>query len=813
MAALDQDVRYAWRTLRRSPGFAAVAIFTLALGIGATTAIFTIVNGVLLRPLPYRDPGRIANLWVDFGVGGQSLPAMSAADFKDYQRKVQSFEMLAAGSGGQIVGSAGALTGNGSATERVDVSPVTANFFPLLGVDPAYGRHFTAEEEAVGGPRVVILSYGLFKRRYGADPSIVGRTIRLDGLDQTVVGVMPEGFHLWLPSEAFLIVDSQIWKPLQFNYAQAPPRNYTGFTVFGRLKGGVTFDQAQAEISSIAQQLRAEHAELEAGDVHVRVVPLQQDVVKNARPALIALSGAVGFVLLIACANVAHLLLARATSREKEIALRGALGASRARLLRQLVTESLVLAAGGGALGVALAALAVQILVQSAPANLPRLEGVHVDATVLAFAFAASALTAVLFGLVPALRAAGLDLNRVLRAATSPSGAQVRLRGVLMIAEMALALVLLIGAGLMIRSFAALQQVRPGFDPKGVLTYRLALPPAKYRQADTRTAFFRQLETELRAVPGVTDVGFISQLPLTGSGPLQPYAFNDESARNWESETSDERGVSPTYFSAMGTRLLAGRVFDEHDAARPDVIIIDDTLAARAWPGENAVGKRLQVQPTGSANPYAEVVGVVEHIRMHDLSRAVRPQIYVPQGAGGRVGVVIRGGVDAESLAPSVRQVMERLDPDLPVDRLRPLATYVDDALAQSRLNLVLMSLFGGAALLLACVGIYGVFSYAVGQRTREIGIRMALGQEPRQVRNLVLGEGLRMIATSIAIGLAAAFVLSRAVASLLYGVNATDPGTFVLMAAVLASVALAGCYIPARRATTVNPLVALKAE
>ena len=813
MGTLMQDLAYAWRTLQRSPGFAAVAILTLGLGIGATTTIFTIVNGVLLRPLPYKEPHRIANLWVDFGVGAQSLPVMSPGDFRDYQERNRSFEMLAAGTGAQIVGATGALTGAGGEPERVEVSPVTANFLPLLGVEPLYGRHFTAEEEAVGGPRVVILSYGLWQRRYGGDPSIVGRSIRLDGLDQTVVGILPRDFRLWLPAEAFLITDAQIWKPLQYNYANQPPRNFTLFTVFGRLKPGVTFAQAQADLEGIARQLRAEHPVHDAGDMRIRVVPLQDDVVKHARPALLSLFGAVGFVLLIACANVAHLLLARATSREREMAVRGALGATRRRLLRQLATESLLLAAGGFAVGLVVARAGTQTLALLNPANLPRLDAVQIDGTALLFAAGASLLTALIFGLVPALRAAGINLNRTLRATGSATAAQVRLRGILMVAEMALALVLLIGAGLMIRSFVALQQVRPGFDPYGVLTFRAALPVAKYPNPQARLALLQQIEQRLRAIPGVTEVGFTTQLPLTGSGALFPFAYNEATARNWESETSDGRFVSPDYFRALGTRLLAGRFFDQHDQPQHNRIIIDETLAARAWPGENAVGKRLQVGPNGSPNNFAEVIGVVEHVRAHDLSRPVRPQLYRVFGAGGRPGVVIRASVHPASIAQPVAAVMRRLDPDMPLDRLQPMSAYVSDALAQSRLNLIVMSFFGGAALLLSCVGIYGVFSYSVSQRTREIGIRMALGQDAGGVRNQVLAEGLRMAAISAGIGLLAAVLLTRSVASLLYGVNAADPATFATMAALLMAVALAGCYVPARRATRVNPIVALKTD
>ena len=814
MGTFTQDLAYAWRTLQRSPGFAIVAILTLGLGIGATTTIFTIVNGVLLRPLPsYREPQRLANLWVDFGVGAQSLPVMSPGDFRDYQQRSRSFDMLAAGTGAQVIGATGALTGAGGEPERVEVTPVTANFLPLLGVDPIHGRHFTAEDEAIGGPRVVILSYGLWQRRYGGDPSIVGRSIRLDGVDQTVVGIMPRDFRLWLPTEAFLITDAQIWKPLQYNYANQPPRNFTLFTVFGRLKPGVTFAQAQSEMEGIARQLRAEHPVHEAGDMRIRVVPLQEDVVKHARQAIVSLFVAVGFVLLIACANVAHLLLARATSREREMAVRGALGATRRRLLRQLATESVVLAAGGFAVGLVVARAGTQTLALLNPANLPKLEAVRIDGTALAFAMGASLLTAVIFGLVPALRAAGINLNRTLRATGSATPAQVRLRGLLMVGEMALALVLLIGAGLMVRSFVALQQVRPGFDPASVHTFRAALPIVKYPNGPSRLAFLAQMEEQLRAIPGVTDVGFTTQLPLSGSGALFPFAYNDATARNWESETSDGRFVSPHYFRALGTRLLGGRFFDEHDQPQHNRIIIDETLAARAWPGENAVGKRLQVGPTGTPNNFAEVIGVVEHVRLHDVARAIRPQIYRVFGAGGRPSVVIRASVNPVVISRQVEAVMKRLDPDMPLDRLQPMSFYVSDALAQARLNLIVMSFFGGAALLLSCVGIYGVFSYSVSQRTREIGIRMALGQDAVSVRNQVLREGLRMAAISAAIGLGAAVLLTRSVAALLYGVKASDPATFVSMAALLIVVAMAGCYVPARRATRVNPIVALKTD
>ncbi len=537
-----QDLRYACRSLGRTPGFTVVAVLTLALGIGATTAIFSAVHGVLMKPLPYRDPSRLASIWVDLGVGNQSLPAVTPLDFLDYRQRATQFEAFAAATGPQVAGATGALGGaNGLETERVNVIPVTANFFSLFGVDPAHGRHFTAEDETIGGPQVAILSHRLWKRRFGADRSIVGRTIRLDSADHTVVGVMPETFRLLLPAEAFLVTDAEIWKPLRFNYERAPPRNFTSFTVFARLKPGVAFDQAQAEMDGIARQLRREHAVHESSDMRIRVVALQGDIVKHARPALVALLGAGAFVLLIACANVAHLLLARATARQHEMALRAALGARGVRLVRQLATESAVLAFAGGVGGLVLAQAGVWVLRYVNPSSVPRIDAIRIDASVLGFAVTVSALTALLFGLVPAMRAAKQDVNRTLRASgsLSPTRVQLKLRSALVIGEVALALVLLIGAGLLMRSFVRLQQVRPGFDYERALTFRVALPFPSRPKPELRVAFLKELERGLTTMPGVSDVGFTQQIPLTGSGPLQPYAYDETTARNWESATSD----------------------------------------------------------------------------------------------------------------------------------------------------------------------------------------------------------------------------------------------------------------------------------
>jgi putative ABC transport system permease protein len=824
LSTIVQDLRFAVRTLGRTPAFTTVAILTLALGIGATTAIFSIVHGVLLKPLPYAHPERLANIWVDLGVGNQSLPAVSPNDFRDYQQRSKLFDAFAAASGPGVVGSTGALsgTGDGRETEHVDVVPVTANFFPLLGVAPMLGRHFTAEEEALGGEQVVILAYPIWKRRFGGDSSIVGRRIRLDRTEHTVVGVMPAAFNLLLPTEAFLVTDADIWKPLRINYDIPRPRNLTFFTVFARLKTDVTFEQAQGEMDEIARGLRREHAEHESSDMRIRVVPLQDDIVKHASAALFSLLGAVVFVLLIACANVAHLLLARSNSRQHEMALRAALGARAWRLVRQLATESLVLAAAGGVLGLILAQLTIRVLRALDLGDLPRIDSVRIDGQVLLFTLAVSAVTAMIFGLVPAMRAARQDLNRTLRfsASLSPTRTQSKVRSVLVIGEVALALVLLIGAGLMMRSFVRLQAVEPGFEAARVLSLRMSLP---IRRASDRLAFVNELERRLRALPAVTHVGFTTQLPLTGSGPLQPYAYDEVTARNWESATSDRRVVSTDYFRAMGTRVLAGRTFEEQDRAAtlshdstPRRIVIDETLAAKAWPGQSAVGKLLQINPNGSdANLYGEVIGVVEHMRILDLTRAVRPQVWDTQfyGIPGTVYAVIRTDGDPGSLAGTVRQTITAFDPEVAVDRLAPMTWYVADGLGRARLSLGLMTAFGIVALVLAVVGVYGVISYSVGQRTREIGIRMALGEEGRRVRNSILIEGLRLIVPSLVIGACAAWVLSHFIADLLYETEAADPTTFAATAFALLVVALAGCYIPAHRATMVSPIAAIRAE
>ena len=817
MPALSWNLRLALRALRRTPGVTAVAIATLAIGIGATTTIFTVMNGVLLRPLPYGEPDRLAIIWNDLGEGAQSLPAVNALDFLDYRERSRVFEGFAAASGPGAVGLRGNLTGDGD-PERVDVSPVTANFFPLLGVAPMLGRSFTADEERANGPHVAMLSHRLWQRRYAGDPGIVGRTVAIDGVEHEVVGILPPSFRLHLPAEAFMVTDAEVWVPLQYDYGQAPPRNYTGFTVFGRLAKGSTWAQGKAEMDGIAARLRSEHPVHAGSDLRIRVIPLLEDVVKHTRPTLLLLMGAVGLVLLIACANVANLLLTRATAREAEFALRAALGANRGTMTRQLLIEGALIAGAGGGLGLLATYWTMALLRASPPANLPRLGDIQVDATVLAFALGVSVATVFLSALVPALRASRVDPHTALQAGARGSGGRdrQRLREFLIGAEVALSVVLLVGTGLLIRSFVALQGAQPGFEARGVLTFQLALPVTRYPDNESQLAFFRRLEERLRALPGVAAVGQTNRLPLTGSGTLQPFAYNEETARNWESVTADERTASPGFFEAVGAKLVAGRWFTEQDDAEaPPVAIIDRSLAEVAFPGRSAVGQRLQVQPTGSEQPYVEIVGVVEHLHLNDLARQTLPQIYWPSGQAGwaSVAYAVKAAGDPAALSAAVRRAVAEVDKDLPVSRMAPMVDYVAANAAQRRFSLVLMAALGGIALVLAAIGVFGVISYSVGQRTREFGIRLALGEDPAHTRWSVVLGGMRVVAPSIGIGLAAALAGSRWIAGLLYRVAPADPPTFAAIALLLAAVAGLACYLPARRATRVDPALALRGD
>lgn len=621
------DLRFAWRALLRRRGFSSVAVITLALGIGANTTLFSLVYGILLRPLPYRSPERLAILWHEFGQGAQFLPAMHPLDYRDYRDRSRLFEgfTIAAGREENLGGT--------TDPELVDVGLVAAGFFPFLGIEPALGRQFREEEDVAGGPAVAMLSHELWTRRFGADPGILGRQLDLGGTRYEVVGVLPAGFHLWLPAEAFRLKHSDVWRPVQIDYAHLPPRNYTGYTVFGCLKPGVAFAAAQQELDALAAQLRLEHPEHAASDLRASLTPFQTDVVKGVQKGLLVLMAAVGFVLAIACANVALLLLARGRGREAELLLRVAVGASRWRIARLVLAESLLLAFGGAVLGIGLAVAGLHIVPALTSGSLPRGQSVALDATVLAFVVALSVLVALLFGWVPAWQASRADLAQGIRDGSVRTAAPAwrRLRDGMVVAQIALSLVLAVGAGLMVRSFRALGASQPGFEPTGALTLRVSLPRGVIHDVATSAAFHRDLQQRLLALPGVESVGVGSLLPLTGRGPLQPYAYDAETARRWESVSADHLWVSPGYFDALGTRLVAGRDFTADDlGAQRRVIVIDETLARRAFATHSAVGEKLQLEPEARPESFFEVVGVVGHVRLHDLTRPLLPQIYSP---------------------------------------------------------------------------------------------------------------------------------------------------------------------------------------
>jgi len=818
MDPLWQDIRYALRTLARKPGFTFVAVVTLALGIGANTAIFSVVNAVLLRPLPYPEPERLVQVWNKLESAGLPQLWFSEPEIIDYRQRQQHFEDIA------VFTAQGAnLTGAGE-PQRVTLCFTSAPFFPVLGVNPLLGRTFTPEEDVPGNDRVVVLSHAFWEQQFGGDPSAVGRSVTLNENPYVVIGVMPPGF-------AFPPEEVQLWTPLAINTAEPDSRGSHYLEAVARIKLSISFEEAQAGISGVARQVATDNRDYyrEGRGWGSYLIPLHDSYVGEIRPALLVLLAAVGFVLLIACANLANLLLARATVRQKEIAIRAALGAGRLRIVRQLLTESVLLALAGGAAGLLPAYAGLRVLPALSPEGLPRLGEIQIDPRVLGFTLTLSVLTGLFFGLVPAWHAARTDLQESLKEGgrRSAGSGHHRLRGLLVVAEVALSLVLLVGAGLAMRSFYRLLGVNPGYRTENVLTFRTALPNARYPDLPRVNGFYRDLSARLAALPGVDSVSAIDLLPLSGlysSGTVSveapgaafvpPPADEHDPVPGIE---TDYRTVLPGYFETMGMTLQEGRFFmASDDAEAPPVAIIDEAFARHFWGDESPLGQRLTLGG-GSEPQWRTIVGVVRHIRHYGLQTEGREQLYLshPQlpFAARSMHVVLRTSTDSASLFPVVRQLVAALDPELPLYDVDTMEQRLAASVTQPRFNLLLLGLFALVALVMAAVGLYGVMAYSVSQRTHELGVRMALGAQPRDIFRLVVGQGLLLTLAGVALGLLAAFGLTRLMRSLLFGVSATDPLTFTGVAAVLAGVALLACWLPARRATRVDPMLALRYE
>jgi putative ABC transport system permease protein len=818
MQTLLQDLRYGARMLVKQPGFTLIAVVTLALGIGANTAIFSVVNGVLLKALPFPEPERLLAL----AETSKETPEMAVAysNYLDWQARQTVFENLAA-----RMPAGGVLTG-GAEPVRVIGRWVTASFFPTLGVRPQLGRFFNPEEDQPGAERVIVLSHGVWQQHFGADPRLIGRTIFYNSESWTVIGVMPAGFDFYgqqnLENDFFI----PLGRLADQRYLQ--DRHSHRVMVTARMKRGVTPEQAQAEMKAIARQLAAEHPASNTGN-GVALKSLLDDYVGDVREPLLVISVAVALVLLIACANVAHLLLARAAGRQKEVALRLALGAGRFRVAQQLLTESMLLALAGGMLGLLLATWGVAALLRFTPDSLPRVEDITLDPRVLAFTVLVTLLTGIVFGLAPALQTAKANLNDTLketgRQAAGGAGAQ-RLRGALVVGEVALSLVLLVGAGLLLKSFQQLLKLDPGFDERNVLTLRLRLPDVKYRDAAQTTGFLTEVTRRVAALPGARQVSLATGFPIGGRSSDNGYWLEGqpEPQQPGDWPVAVTQSVSENYHQTLGIALLAGRYFNEHDTAdAPPVVLVDDEFVRRHFSQaalQGALGKRLRFG--GEGEVWREIVGVVRHVRQNDLAEIGFAQVYRPwlqinprwlAEVTRAMDVIVKTSVEPLSLVNPIRQEVQAIDKDQPLGNVRTIEAAVAQRLAPRRFTLLLLGVFALSALLLGAVGLYGVMSYAVAQRTREIGLRMALGAQPRDVLRLMLRQGLALTLTGVIIGLIAALALTRLLKSLLFEVSATDPAIFAGIGGLLIFTALLACWIPARRATKVDPIIAIRCD
>ncbi len=800
MDTLWQDIRFGFRMMRKNRVSTVIVVLALALGIGANSAIFSVMNTLLLRPLPFANPERIMAVWSTFKDNRRAL--MSPANFKDVREQSQSFQHLSTYFTRNYN-----LTG-GDQPEAVEAAVVSANFFDVLGVKAAAGRTFLPEEEQGGQNPVVILSHGLWQRHFGSNPGLLGQTVKLNGRGYNVVGIMPPGINF--PDE------TKLWVPLVLNPEALKDREYHHLNMIGRLKDGVPAEQAGAEINTIASRLAQQYPQSNA-QRGMRVISLHEDLVGDIRLALIILTCSVAFILLIACANVANLLLARAVARQREIAVRLALGASRVRLLRQFLTESILIALLSGAVGLLLAQVGIDLLISLSPSNIPRLAETSIDGRVLGFTLLMSLLTGVVFGVAPALRLSKTDFNESLKEGKG-SGAggsrSRRMQGWLVVAEVALSMMLLVGAGLLLKSFLRLWNVQPGFDAQNVITMELSLSPSKYGTRQQVANFYQQLLSSLQTVPNVESVAAVSHLPISGKNLGLGYSVVGRPLLGpGEAPSGHYRAVSPNYFRTMQVPLKKGRDFTERDTREsPQVAIINETLARTQFPNEDPLGKQLLIEEEKAPREIVAVVGDIKHIK---LDAEAKPEIYVPylQLTLPSMALVVRTSSDPTQMFNAVRQKVLSLDPEQPVYNMKTMEQYISASIAQQRFSGTLIGVFALIAVILAVLGIYGVIAYSVSQRSRELGIRIALGATPGHILKLVVRNGMTQVLIGVTIGLAASLFLTKVISSLLYGVSATDPTIFVAIPALFIVVALTACYIPARRATKVDPLSVLKAE
>ena len=807
MNKLLQDLRYATRTLVKKPGFVLVAVVTLALGIGGSTAIFTVVNSALLRGLPYRSSNELYHLWERTPQKEFNRREFSYPDYQDYQQN-SVFTGLAGYTGGGAI-----LSGSGE-PESVPAARASANFFSVLGVDPIVGRTFQDGEDKPGGPKVTVLTYGLWQRKFGGDPNAVGKQLTINGESYTVIGVLPQTFQ-------FALRPADLWLPYQPTPNQLSRRFMHGTNLIGRLKPGVSANQAQSELSVIASRIEQQFKDSHAGTV-ATLVPLQEEVVGNVRPILFVLLAAVGFVLLIACANVASLLLTRSLARQKEVAVRSALGASRWRVIRQLLTESLLLSIVGGAAGLLIAywgtPALVAVLPQSQLNAMPFLKSVQIDRSILLFSFGLSLLTGLIFGLAPALHSSSLDLNEVLKEGgrNTSAGVGYRLRSAMVISEIALAVVLLIGAGLMMKSLFRLLQTNVGFKTENLLTMTIVLPATKYTEDSQCIAFNDQLKERVQSLPGVANTGTVNILPLNGGNTTRFIVEGDPVPPPGQEVEANIRTVNDTYFQTLGVPLLAGRMFDESDKTDGQaVVIIGKSVADKVFPGRDPVGRKIKY--TALDSEALLIVGVVGDVKITGLDQAIKPVLYYPfrQSASIFANLVVRTKGDPTVLASAVRSEVRNIEPGAAILNVNSMDEMISQTPASfmRRFPALLISIFAAVALLLASIGIYGVVSYSVSQQTHFIGIRMALGASPTDILKMVMKQGVVLALLGVGIGVAAAFGLMRLLRDLLFEVKTTDVSTFVFVSAVLFVVALLACFLPARRATKVDPLVALRYE